>query len=76
MSHFPQITGSRLVRALEKSGFILRRQKGSHAVLVHSLDKARRVIVPLHGSKTIKPGTLSAILKGAQVAVEELKGLL
>lgn len=67
----PQISGQRVVRALEKVGFIVRRQKGSHVILVHSQDLSRRTIVPLHGSKPVKPGTLRAILKGAVISLEE-----
>ncbi|MBI3253098.1 MAG: type II toxin-antitoxin system HicA family toxin [Candidatus Omnitrophica bacterium] len=72
----PQATGSRTIQALQKTGFILRRQKGSHAVLVHSQDLSRRAIVPVHGSKTVKPGTLRSILKGAGISIEEFKELL
>ena len=76
MSQLPQVFGPRLLRALEKAGFVLRRQRGSHPAVVHSLDMNKRAIIPLHGSKSIKPGTLNAILKGAQISAEELKDLL
>lgn len=72
----PQVPGQRVVRALEKANFIVRRQKGSHVILVHSTDLSRRVVIPLHGSKPIKSGTLRVILKGAGISVEELKDLL
>ncbi|MDO8525050.1 MAG: type II toxin-antitoxin system HicA family toxin [Candidatus Omnitrophota bacterium] len=76
MVSLPQVPGQRIVRALEKAGFVVRRQRGSHVVLVHPQDLARRVIVPLHGSKDVKLGTLRAILKGAGISAEELKDLL
>ncbi|HEY2732260.1 MAG TPA: type II toxin-antitoxin system HicA family toxin [Polyangia bacterium] len=57
----PQVTGARLVRALERAGFIVLRQSGSHVTLRHSIDLARRATVPVHGSKAVKPGTLRAI---------------
>jgi predicted RNA binding protein YcfA (HicA-like mRNA interferase family) len=72
----PQISGQRVIRALEKAGFLLRRQKGSHAVLVHSSDLSRRCVIPVHGSKPVKPGTLRAILKGAGISSGEFKNLL
>ena len=72
----PQANGRQAIRALEKAGFLVRRQKGSHVILVHSVDLARRAIVPMHGSKSLKPGTLRAILKGAGVTIEEFTGLL
>jgi len=64
------------MRALLKVGFVLRRQKGSHAILVHAENPARRAIIPIHGSQTIKPGTLGSILKGADVTPDDLKDLL
>ena len=76
MVGLPQVSGQRVVRALEKGGFIVRRQRGSHVVLTHSHDLTRRVIVPLHGSKPVKPGTIRAILKGAGISFEEFKKLL
>jgi predicted RNA binding protein YcfA (HicA-like mRNA interferase family) len=76
VSELPQITGARLVRALERAGFILLRQSGSHATLRHTSDLMRRATVPLHGSKPVKPGTLRAILKGAGIEVEQLKELI
>jgi predicted RNA binding protein YcfA (HicA-like mRNA interferase family) len=72
----PQVSGQRVVRAFEKAGFVVRRQKGSHVILTHSNDLTRRAVVPLHGSKAVKPGTLRAILKGANISIEEFKELL
>jgi predicted RNA binding protein YcfA (HicA-like mRNA interferase family) len=45
-------------------------------VLRHATDVSRRAVVPVHGSKTVKPGTLRAILKGAGLTVDNLKELL
>jgi predicted RNA binding protein YcfA (HicA-like mRNA interferase family) len=52
--HLPGISGGRLVRALERAGFVKLRQKGSHV----SLEKRTaagywRTIVPLH--REIRP---------------------
>ena len=76
MSFIPQVNGNRVVRALQKAGFILLRQSGSHAVLRHHTDLSRRAIVPVHGSKTVKSGTLRAILRGARIAPEDFADLL
>lgn len=76
MSELPQITGVRLVRALKRAGFIELRQVGSHLSLRHEADPERRATVPMHGSATIKPGTLRAILRGAGLTVDELRELL
>ena len=76
MSVLPHVPGARLVNALQRAGFIILRQHGSHVVLRHATDVSRRAVVPVHGSKTVKPGTLRAILKGAGLTVEHLKELL
>lgn len=75
MSFLPQISGGRVIRALEKAGFVLLRQSGSHAILRHKIDLGQRAVVPVHGSKSVKPGTLRAILRGAQISVKEFMDL-
>jgi len=52
--------------ALQKMGFVVVRQRGSHIVLRRG---ASGCVVPNH--KEIRPGTLSGILKQAGVSVEE-----
>jgi predicted RNA binding protein YcfA (HicA-like mRNA interferase family) len=76
MSQLPQVPGQRLIRALQRAGFIVLRQAGGHAILRHVSDLSRRAIVPVHGSYPIKPGTLRAILKGANLTPEDLRELL
>ena len=53
-----------VVRILEKDGWTLERQKGSHKIFKH-LNKKGILIVPDHGKEDIKLGTLNAILKQA-----------
>ena len=76
MSVLPQVAGERLVRALQKAGFVVQRQQGSHVILRHATDLSRRAVVLIHGSKAVKPGTLRVILRGAQLTSDELKQLL
>lgn len=76
MSHVPQVSGGRVVRPLQKAGFVLLRQSGGHAILRHQIDLNRRAVVPVHGSKTVKPGTLRAILRGAQIGIDEFRELI
>jgi predicted RNA binding protein YcfA (HicA-like mRNA interferase family) len=70
----PVVTGSELVRILEKIGFVQKRQKGSHLHLFRESDR-RRVTVPVHRGKDIPTGTFKAILKDADLTVEELRKL-
>ncbi len=71
----PRINGSKLIRVLEKLGFVVKRQKGSHVQLFREND-GKRITVPLHGSKEIPIGTLKAILKDADIDPGELIQLL
>ena len=53
-----------VVRLLEKNGWVLKTQKGSHKQFVHP-KKPGKITVADHGKKEIPPGTLNAILKQA-----------
>jgi predicted RNA binding protein YcfA (HicA-like mRNA interferase family) len=46
------------------------RQKGSHALFYRDADK-RRVVVPMHGTKDLKPGTLRDIIHDLGLTVDE-----
>ena len=66
MPKLPLVSGTEVVRTLERLGFILLRQKGSHIILRRGPTGC---VVPNH--REIKMGTLSGILKQAGVSVEE-----
>lgn len=69
----PVVSGKELVAALQKKGFVLVRQTGSHLILRRGSPFAQ-VTVPNH--KTLDRGTLRSILRGADVSVDELLALL
>ena len=54
------ISGKELIKALELLGYIVVRQKGSHAYLTSKHDGEHHIAVPLHNP--IKLGTLMGIL--------------
>lgn len=62
----PHVSGADAVRALQKLGFVVIRQKGSHVVLRRD---ASGCVVPQH--RELKTGTLSGVLKQAGVPVDE-----
>jgi predicted RNA binding protein YcfA (HicA-like mRNA interferase family) len=73
--HLPAISGRQLVRALQRCGFVIMRQKGSHvSIEKRTNDGYWRTVVPLH--REIRPGTLSDILKQCGLSKEELAVLL
>ena len=61
------------IRALERAGFKLLRQKGSHALLYR--EGSPLLIIPTH-SKALKLGLLKKELKKAGISVEKFKELL
>ena len=73
MSKLPVVSGSECIKALEKTGFAIVRQRGSHIVLVRE-DPRNTVIVPNH--KELDRGTLRAIIRQANLTVEEFIQLL
>jgi predicted RNA binding protein YcfA (HicA-like mRNA interferase family) len=75
VTKIPQISGTRLTRALGRAGFREVHRKGSHVMFVHADDPTRVAVVPLHKGKMLPPGTLRAILKGAQLTIEQLREL-
>lgn len=73
MSKLPQVSGSDVVRALQKIGFTVRRQHGSHIIMRRDNPFAQTV-VPNY--RQIDRGTLRAILRQTEVSVDELNKLL
>jgi len=65
-----QVTGERLVRALVKLGWTVKRQSGSHVVLARTGQTP--VTIPVHKGKTVKEGTARGILKIAGVSEDAL----
>jgi predicted RNA binding protein YcfA (HicA-like mRNA interferase family) len=59
------------IRALERAGFYIHHQTGSHVAMRHERDRTKRVTIPQHG-EDLKKGTLANILKQAGLTPEEL----
>lgn len=68
MSKLPRVSGREAIRAFEKKGFSVRRQHGSHVILRRD-NPFTQLIVPDH--KELDRGTLRAILRQADVSIEE-----
>jgi predicted RNA binding protein YcfA (HicA-like mRNA interferase family) len=72
----PVLSGSAVICALTRAGFIVDRIVGSYHLLVHPNDPTRTVVVPMHGNRDLKPGTLRAVIRQAGFSVEEFRELL
>lgn len=75
MPSLHQVSGDEMVRALERLGFMVVRQRGSHVVLRREHPSgAIGCVVPLH--RQLAPGTVRGILRQAEVTTEELLAVL
>jgi len=70
----PPISPNKIVKILEKSGFKVIRQKGSHVIMIN--DKRTRIVIPMHPGKDIKPGLVRAIMREAGISREKFVALL
>jgi predicted RNA binding protein YcfA (HicA-like mRNA interferase family) len=74
MSKLPALRPADLARIARQIGFVLDRQKGSHAIYWRAAD-GRRVVIPMH-NRDLKPGTLRGLLEDLGISREELLALL
>lgn len=72
MSRLPVVSGKEAVKALLKLGYFVRGRESSHVHLRHS--SRQPLTIPDH--KEIARGTLRAIIRAAELTVEEFRGLL
>ena len=71
MPKLRKLSGQETVKIMcNRFGFFVKRQKGSHALLVKETEGGRvGCVVPMH--KELKIGTLKGILKQACISEEE-----
>jgi predicted RNA binding protein YcfA (HicA-like mRNA interferase family) len=69
----PRVTAAHATRVLERAGFVLARQSGSHRV--YKNPGGRRVTVPYHAGKILHPKVLRSILKDADLTAEKFQEL-
>ncbi|GAX35778.1 type II toxin-antitoxin system HicA family toxin [Nodularia sp. NIES-3585] len=74
MAKLPNPTGEELIAALQKIGFCVIRQKGSHVRMKH--EDNRVVSIPVHAGKTIGKGLLLKILRDTDLSKDELLDIL
>jgi predicted RNA binding protein YcfA (HicA-like mRNA interferase family) len=61
MSNLPSVKATDFIRVISNLDYTLDRQKGSHAI--YKGDLGRRVVVPIHSGKDLKPGTLAGMIR-------------
>ncbi len=70
MSKVPSLSYDRIIRALQRDGWVVVRQKGSHIRLQkHTLSETLKITIPAH--RPVKRSTLSHILKQARLGLDD-----
>ncbi|XGV94878.1 MAG: type II toxin-antitoxin system HicA family toxin [Leptolyngbya sp. BL-A-14] len=73
MSKLPNLSGKDCVKVLQKIGFYQKRRESSHIILRRD-EPFAQVVVPDH--QELAKGTLRAIIRDADLSVEEFIALL
>ncbi len=74
MKRLPRLTAGQIIRVLEKIGFQLSRQSGSHKIFKN--NRGKRVTVPFHAGKILHPKLLKSILYDAEISIDALSEYL
>ena len=70
MPKVPVVKAEKLIKVLRKNGFIHFRTKGSHQIFVNK-EKKISVSVPVHKGRDLGRGIALAILKDAEISLDE-----
>ena len=70
----PRVTAAEAIRVLERTGFFLARQSGSHRI--YKNKEGKRVTIPYHSGKVLHPKVLKSILRDAGLTIEKFKELI
>ena len=75
MSKVPSLPYGRVIHALQRDGWVVVRQRGSHIRLQkHLLTETLKLTVPAH--RPIKRSTLSHILKQSRLSLDDFLKLI
>ena len=70
----PHLNADQAIKLVEKLGFALVRQSGSHKIYKNS--KGIRITIPYHKGKILHPKIIKSIIKDAEIDFDILKDLL
>jgi predicted RNA binding protein YcfA (HicA-like mRNA interferase family) len=73
MPKLPVVSGIEAVKAFERAGWTIARQRGSHVVLIKAGEIAS-LSAPQH--RELSPGTLRSLVRNAGMSVEDFIKLL
>ena len=72
---FANIKARQAIRALEKGGWVIHEQTGSHVQMKH-LQKPGRITIPNHARSDVPKGILKSIIRQAGLTNKEFFDLL
>ena len=70
----PRVTAAQVITVLDRAGFSLSRQSGSHKIYRNA--EGKRVTVPFHSGKILHPKVLKSILNDAGLDLDQFKEFL
>ena len=73
--HMPFVTGDQVERVAQEAGYLFDRKTGSHVVYFRDSDK-RRIVIPIHAGKILKPKTLAAIVRDMGLTMDEFRVMI
>jgi len=73
MPALPVLSGRKAVRAFEKLGWQIARQRGSHIIMVRA---GENVTLSIPDHKEVAKGTLRSLIRAAGITVDEFVRLL
>jgi predicted RNA binding protein YcfA (HicA-like mRNA interferase family) len=71
----PAVTARQVIRVAERLGFVLRQQRGSHALYYRDSDGAR-LVIPVHAGHDVPIGTLRGIIDDMGITPEQFAEML
>ena len=74
MPKLSRLTAREICSILEKLGFSIARQSGSH--IIYKNAEGKRATVPFHAAKVLHPKILKSIMRDAGLSSEDLEKLL
>ena len=75
MTSVPELPYQAIVHALQRDGWVVVRQRGSHIRMQkHIVERTLKIIIPAH--RPVKRSTLSHVLKHAEVDLDKFLKLI
>ena len=75
MSKVPSLSYDKIIRALQRDGWVMVRTRGSHIRLQkHIMNETLKLTIPAH--LPVKRSTLAHILKQARITVDDFLNLI